>query len=267
MIELSHSEVKKLELDILSSIDSFCEEKGIKYSLAYGTLLGSVRHKGFIPWDDDIDIWMPRPDYIRFVNEFKHDYYLVKSPGINDDNYYLHFAKVFDTRTTLIEATGYKWSLFVDIFPIDGIPGNDEESISFYEKAKEKRKFLNNYRNLVELTQVKPSTPKEFVVRNITKFINLFYSCATLRNQYVHYISQFDFNTSSMCFDCAFGDNHRIITKSEATSIIRGDFENGKYNIFSHYDHILRLIYGDYMQLPPVEERKPRHDFLTYLND
>ena len=119
----------------------------------------------------------------------------------------------------------------------------------------------------MELTQVKPVSIKEFIVRNLTKLANVIYPCMTLRDKYVRFVSKYDFSKSMHCFDCAFGTNLRILQRGMVDTIIKGEFENKKYSIFASYDKLLRLIYGDYMQLPPVEEREPKHNFTAYMND
>ena len=95
--QLTPAEVKATMVDILSDIHHWCETNGTRYYLAFGTLLGAVRHQGFIPWDDDIDIWMPRPDYDRFLKEYRHDHFKAVWAG-NTPDYPLDFAKVHDTR-------------------------------------------------------------------------------------------------------------------------------------------------------------------------
>ena len=97
MTRLSHEEIHPRLTDILIAVDEFCENEGIRYSMAYGTLLGAVRHKGFIPWDDDIDILMPRPDFERFVSSFKHPSYECLYNKRGEDSHFVHFfAKVHD---------------------------------------------------------------------------------------------------------------------------------------------------------------------------
>ena len=104
MKKIETEEMKKLELDMLIDVAKFCDENDIRYYLSGGTLLGAVRHKGFIPWDDDIDISMPRPDYLKFVSTYNgsSEFYQVQSIE-NNDKYWRTFAKVFDTRTYLKE--------------------------------------------------------------------------------------------------------------------------------------------------------------------
>ena len=127
------SEIKKIELDILRAFRSFCEKNSLRYFLAYGTLLGAVRHGGFIPWDDDIDVAMPRTDYERFLKEFRDERYEVYD--LSKKGYFYPFAKLCDTTTVLIEEMSVKNSIgvYIDIFPMDGIADNDQ---SQHSKAK-----------------------------------------------------------------------------------------------------------------------------------
>ena len=132
--ELSKEEIKNIQMEILKSIHLFCVEHNLRYSLAYGTLLGAIRHKGYIPWDDDVDIMMPRPDYERFIKEYSNyeSKYTVQT-HINDPSYFLAFAKVYDNRTELV-IFPTKTGVFVDVFPIDGLPDSEEETQRYYER-------------------------------------------------------------------------------------------------------------------------------------
>lgn len=126
---ISFEEHKKIQLSILRDIDVFCQKNQIKYFLAFGTLLGAIRHKGFIPWDDDIDIAMPRPDYNKFILSFNGmvDNLKVLAPEIDLD-YYAPYANVYDTRTVLEEKgtshLKFEIGVKIDVFPIDGVPTN-----------------------------------------------------------------------------------------------------------------------------------------------
>ena len=129
MQKLSHREIQLYLLDILKAVDSFCVKEGIRYSMAYGTLLGAVRHKGFIPWDDDIDLLMPRPDYERFVSMFGKEpgsryRCLCHKEGVKGDRFVHFFAKVEDVKTKSLQGRGYDYDfgLNIDIFPMDGKP-------------------------------------------------------------------------------------------------------------------------------------------------
>ena len=132
MKEMTHKEVKQLQLDILSSVHDFCDSNGLRYSLAGGTLLGAVRHKGFIPWDDDIDILMPRPDYELFIQKYQKEHHVVQN-YITDKGYFFLFTKIYDDRTTIIEDRT-KTGVCIDVFPVDGLPNkeNSEKDTFFF---------------------------------------------------------------------------------------------------------------------------------------
>ena len=138
---LAPAEIKSLQMEILCSIHNFCVNNNIRYSLAYGTLLGAIRHKGYIPWDDDVDILMPRPDYEKFLKLYPgYNKNHTVQTYINDDSYYLAFAKVYDNRTELI-VFPTRTGVFVDIFPVDGLPDSVELSRRYY---KDKLKLIFN---------------------------------------------------------------------------------------------------------------------------
>ena len=121
--ELSLEEKKKILVSILSEVHNFCDENNLKYFLPGGTLIGAVRHKGFIPWDDDIDIYMPRNDYEKFLCEFNKESERYQVISLKTDGYYLPFGKVIDTKTVLIENvdSDYKMGIYLDIFPLDNL--------------------------------------------------------------------------------------------------------------------------------------------------
>ncbi len=130
---------------ILVDIDKWCADNSILYSLAFGTLIGAVRHHGFIPWDDDIDIWMPRPDYERFIKEYSHEYFKVISYH-ETLGYSLEYAKVHDSRTYVTEAgVDVGWGLSVDVFPVDGIPDRNSGR-KLASKVASTRRLLANQR-------------------------------------------------------------------------------------------------------------------------
>ena len=139
MKELSCDEFKQIQIQILSEIKIFCEKNGLNYYLAYGTLLGAVRHQGFIPWDDDIDIVMPRIDYLKFEKLFKHDRFEFLSIS-KDATYPYHFGKVLDKNTILVEQGETKLDKAKQhtlIQKITNLISTGNDNIS-YKKAVEK---------------------------------------------------------------------------------------------------------------------------------
>ena len=132
MKKIGIEEQKRIQLDILRDVAEFCEKNELQYFLAYGTLIGAVRHQGYIPWDDDIDIWMPEPDYDQFLKSYQSDKYKVIHNG-NTKNYYVNFAKVHDERTRYQEAytrdTGF--GIFIDVFPLHAYGGKWQRLLCF----------------------------------------------------------------------------------------------------------------------------------------
>lgn len=135
MKEISSVALRKIEFDILCDVADFCHQNNIRYYLCGGTLLGCIRHHGFIPWDDDIDIIMPRPDYIRFHSLYnqRQSHYRVHSL-LTDSQWYSTFAEVEDNRTIKVYQGFKKESLGVsiDIFPIDGSPDGEKKRKCFW---------------------------------------------------------------------------------------------------------------------------------------
>ena len=125
MEEIGIDKLKQIQLDMLKDIHAFCVEHDIRYSLAFGTLLGAVRHKGYIPWDDDVDIMMPREDYNRFIRSYGNNIYRIADMSVNPD-YGLPFAKVEDVLTVIEENVegGSVFGIYIDVFPVDYIPDN-----------------------------------------------------------------------------------------------------------------------------------------------
>lgn len=256
MRNISLTEHKKLQLDILKNIHRYCVEKGLNYTLAYGTLIGALRHNGFIPWDDDIDIAMPREDYEKFLREYKHDIYKVHCLE-NDSNYLNAVAKVEDTRT-LIEEDGSTENLgvFVDVFPLDSLfddAGQCEnlfKKITFYRRLLAFRLLTSRYFQewwkrwvFIVGKRFLCFIPKRWIVEKID-------SLAKSGQSEARYWGMF-----------AGGLKFALIDHEDLQHYISHRFEDTDFLILRDYDRWLSQIYGDYMVLPPVEKRKTVHFF------
>ena len=146
MREIQFEEMKKIELNILIYFTEVCEENNLRYYLGGGTLLGAVRHKGFIPWDDDIDVMMPRPDFQKLLSlSINNENYNIIKPGTA--GYYYNFAKLVDTRT-ILEEKGIKridgLGVYIDIFPLDGMPETPDARKKRFKELNSIRKRINN---------------------------------------------------------------------------------------------------------------------------
>lgn len=262
MREVTSDELKAIQLGILDVVHNYCEKNGIHYWLDSGTLLGSIRHKGYIPWDDDIDLGMLRPDYEKFMKHFNRDNERYQFFSNENDPMFLYpFGKVLDTSTILCEA-GSELSINIDIFVFDNVPDDEAEAQKLF-------KIRDCYRQLHELriSGVDPhcrgikrcilqvlnvllkTLPKNFFIKRMVKLCKKYNNASTKR---VGDISGF----SNMACD-RIAVEHRI----------DGEFEGKYYKIPQGYDAWLRNFYGDYMQLPPEEARVSHHTFKAYVHE
>lgn len=281
MKEVLMEEQKKISLEILKSIADFCDKKNIRYYLAYGTMLGAVRHHGFIPWDDDIDIMMPRDDYNKFLSTY-NGYNLNYRVCANDldDKYQYTMAKVFDLRTHLEDFTMWKQypyaGIFVDVFPIDGLPKTSVEQDKLFNHQQflnlllhgscMKYTFSNHYIDSKEsYANIKS------VVRTLLKFIAITLMHPLPTSILVKKIHQdasrysFDQSTNvSVLIDCASGNQREILPREIFSNPKLYDFEQYQFKGIANYDFYLTHLFHNYMEMPPVDRRVPHHNFKVY---
>lgn len=260
MREIFFEELKLLEMDIFLAIDKYCREKSLRYYMAYGTLIGAVRHKGFIPWDDDIDIWMPRSDYMRFMQEFNHDYY--KAYCAEFDPHWPHYiAKVCDERTVIDEGHGDKCGVYVDIFPLDGWPDSPAGIKKHFDRVSNLMRLWSNqhYTKYYSLSECPTIAKKCKAI--IGRFLGLFTDDMFYLRKILAERERYDFCKSqfigTICAPC-------IETFPNNIESIELEFEGTKFLAPKDYDVWLRTIYGDYMQLPPEEQRVSNHGFQAF---
>ncbi len=263
MREINLAQLKEIQLGILRAVAQFCRKNSIRFWLDSGTLLGAVRHKGYIPWDDDIDIGMFRSDYNKMIKTFNqcHDRYQFMCLEI-DDNFYLPHAKVFDRNTILFEPdeNGARIYVNIDVFVFDNAPDNNEMLKRMYDK----RDFYRNvYYVQTGQAAVTGSFLKVFLGKMYIKAVS-----AVGNNYAVHKMAEnskkyagrhtkrvgsFTSYTRMACNKSAF--NHFIDI----------EFEGELYPVPAGYDELLRSYYGEYMRLPPVEKRVSHHSFRAFL--
>lgn len=261
--KINNVEHKQLLLKTLLAFDQFCQSHQIQYSLAYGTMLGAVRHQGFIPWDDDIDIFMLREQYDKFVtlwqqenNQLKKQY---KLWDLNDpENFYIGYVtKFFDTNTELVEhinKRSIKYGIFIDIFPLDNIPSDTTKHKNFLKKHRFYKKMLTHlYRHGAWLNKL--------AKKYSTKIPSIYY--------FIHKIQQLNNANpnSNYIATCTVPDkniNKNIYSRKMFNKIIKLDFEGYQFPVIAEYDHFLKQYYGDYLKLPPKEEQVG-HNVEAYL--
>ena len=267
MRQLTLDEIKKIELDMLIKFNDFCQKRNFRYYLSGGTLLGAVRHKGFIPWDDDIDVCMPRIDYERFVKSFYSETsrLQVKSNILN--NFSAPFAKMVDTYTfvnSTYSSSDIGTNLWIDIFPIDGLPENIELVKNIYEKCSFFRTILSlNDAKLGEGTTTFRKYSK-FLLQPIAKL----YGKKHCIDKIERIAKQYSYNESQYVGAITwglYGVGERML-KADFEKSVEVEFEGYKFPTFSCWDSYLQGLYGDYMQLPPLEKRKT-HDMEVYISE
>ena len=266
--EMTLREVQEFSLEILKEVHDFCVENKIRYSLAYGTLIGAVRHKGFIPWDDDIDIMMPRPDYEKFCKTFSSSRYKVLSSYSPES--YLSFSRVYDDERTTAK-TSIVWAkvpagLWIDIFPVDGAEDDRKKLGRRYAKA-------HTYWSIVFYSRgAKSRMTRGFRLKDNVKilakkvlFLNGIF-LSHFKNKQEKLIQQYKFEECAKWSQLSCPDNKN----AEHSSI--GDFsdfelvpfEKYQFCIIKNYDAILKMTYGDYMTLPPENERVPKQSHIHF---
>lgn len=258
---LSLADVQSTALAVFKKIDSICQEQGLRYWLAFGTLLGAVRHHGFIPWDDDIDLVMPRPDYERFLQYFRdHSESLLPLVAINPiDRPGTPFliTRVSDTTFKMIGEFGdyvEDMGVFVDVYPLDGL-GDD---LSKAEELKSKSQQLVAcytqsggwpfYRDQRPLHRMAKKILNVRLKKPSVYLAEIAELCAT-----------YSFDDSKYVTCLAWVPYFGFAERQHYGQTSRIAFEDAKANIPSAYDDILTLRYGNYMELPPVEDRVPHH--------
>lgn len=263
MKEIDEESFKKLELKLLSNFKQFCDENNLTYYLAYGSLLGAVRHKGFIPWDDDIDITMPRNDYekmIKILKTQKKDFTIF---SYNDPVTYNHyFAKVSDKESQL-ESKYMKdiagLGVFIDVFPMD----------TLYLSKKHQKQLVHKIKriiNMIEINCMQSYWPSTNFIKNLIKYFIYVYAkfkgIEYWMKKYEHLINYYSEIRDTEKKQYLFA--YDILNEDIFIPKIDLEFEGEKYSCPNNYNIYLTSIYGDYKTLPPLEKQIANHDFKTY---
>jgi lipopolysaccharide cholinephosphotransferase len=252
LVPIPFDEVKSVLLEIMTDLDKFCRENGLRYSLAYGTLIGAIRHKGFIPWDDDIDILMPREDYVKLLETYSHPYYVIESQE-KDSSYPLNFAKLCDKRTLSSDQFGNTSSVAVDIFILDGLPAPLEDAERRIGSYKRLSRLWSSQIFTRHLSLRREYGVKKNLLIVEAKLLHVFISEKKVVDKLLHFRSRYSVDKSEFCASitgvCTIYESARML------KYIDWPFEDRTFRVFEDYDYPLRLLFGDYMKLPPESER------------
>lgn len=271
MKELSLEETQKVSLEILKEIARICEEKNLRYVLIYGTLLGAIRHKGFIPWDDDVDIMMPRPDYenlLKYLEQRKEDYENLEIfNNISCSEYPYMITRISDSRYIIDTENekSYGLGIFIDIYPFDGIGDNKIESLSFglkgdilsslcYQSTREKFSFKNTSSSFKAIFKLPAYLyakimGKKYFQKKLSKLANN---------------KNYDDYKYVGCIVWLSGGMRDIFEKEWFDKTLLLPFEDYKFRVPKNYEKVLEHIYGDYMKLPPIDQQIGHHFYRVF---
>lgn len=264
MKRLTREELKQVQMGILDAVQDFCIKNNIVFSIGAGTMLGAVRHKGYIPWDDDIDIYMLREDYEKFERLFPSVYegkYIMKSI-YRDKNWHSNFAKIFDDRTITEQETRSlsSYGVDIDVFPIDSVPDDLEQW----------KKFINRleFRYAICSNKARKVSHKRSLINNVGVVILSIllapFSQSFLRKKLNKYIQRYNNKGFQNVYENSYGYmSKNPFPKSLFSEIIEWEFEDRKYLGFKNADLFLRLKFGNYMELPP-EDKRVQHSEVAY---
>lgn len=263
---LVSAEMKKvwaIEMDLLREFISLCEQHHLQYWVDGGTLLGTIRHKGFIPWDDDLDVWMPREDYDKLLQirpeEIPTPYFL-QTP-LNDEDYYCPFARLRNSNTTGIlisKNNRCNNGIYIDIVPGDGL-----SKIRIIQKLRAVRIQANNIAATAYVFNVNPN----ILTRSIHKILHwpIFrYDPRRVFQKINRISSRIPWREAEQVGDVAFSFypyDRLYHSKKYFETTIQKPFEHMMVNVPGGYDGLLSDLYGDYMTFPPAESQGTQHHF------
>lgn len=254
--------VQMAQLEIAKEIRRVCDENNIQYFLCFGTMLGAVRHQGFIPWDDDMDLGMLRSEYERFLeiapSKLKPEYFL--QTWYSEPGYPLPFAKVRKRNTLYLEGKSGRLKengFFVDIFPFDYHPVTDEQRQTTIKKQKDL------FRTGLMKANYTPWMENGKVVWK-KRIGYLYYQCKALFTSSERIAQEYDslaksFPENDIVYWQEAASGMRKIKKQWCEELAEYSFEGELFKGPKDYDAILTTIYGNYMQLPPEDQRENRH--------
>lgn len=268
--QLTIEQTQAIATDILSIVADICEAQSLRYYLMYGTLIGAVRHKGCIPWDDDIDIMMPRPDHEKLLEYlyahgrdyphlrvFNHDVckeYPYMITRISDDRYVIEMEN----------EKPYGMGAFIDIYPFDGLGNTEKEALQYGMKGDRLSSLC------YQATREHFAVENTASIRKIIKFP--VYLIAKLcgkdlfqnKLQRLAGVKAYDTSKYVGCVVWLSGGRKDIFLKEWFDDTVLSDFGKYMFRIPKKYDQILRHIYGDYMELPPEHQRIGHHYYKIF---
>lgn len=266
MKKLNSKETKQVLLQILVFFDEFCKKNNLRYTLAYGTLLGAARHEGFIPWDDDIDVEMPLSDYRKCLSilekqpiSSRYQLHSMNTELKYNEKYYYPFAKLEDSQTQIhIFKTHDIGGAFIDIFPMTPLPRN-EKLWYFYNKKARLLKIM--------ISGIDGTNRSKF--RNSVSYLEgKIFNYRSIRNSLWNLATKYEtHNSSSYLVDGTWHDykDKNFFPKEWFDSYNTLLFEGYNLSVIENYKEMLKHDYGNWKKLPPRSQRVPHHDYDLFL--
>ena len=248
---LTNDDLKKELIYMLKQLCEYLDSHNLRYSITSGTLLGAVRHKGFIPWDDDIDMGLLREDYDKFVSFLKLDNKIgdnLRGIGFELGETHMPYIKIVNplikTEEKVIDNIYDKGHLWIDVFPFDGVPNFWGKGNTYY-LDKILRKFYEKKRISIEFPQMLGKSKSDILIKRL--------NFDKLTRFYIKECSKFSKKKCDLVRDYTWGN--KSIPRSLFDNILEYNFESLRVKGFADYDKYLSILYGDYMELPPEEKR------------
>ena len=261
---MQSNEIKKLQIDMLVEFAEYCDRNHLHFMLCGGTLLGAVRHKGFIPWDDDVDLMMPRPDYeklLKLAAGKKDISETVEVVSYRLNNGVHPFIKLNDKRTFVEDGfSNYKGGVWIDIFPVDGNFSSKILACIHYKCARILRKLVECQIYDINVEKRKITKLIRYLIHPVLKIIPHNRLCSAL--DAVSRVKAFESSRFAGRVLSGYGTRQKTV-RDNFMNPVPVEFEGHQFPAPSNYDEILTRIYGAYMTLPP-EEQRVSHGITAY---
>ena len=265
--KLSISEVKEIELGLLLKFDQICQQHGLTYYLCGGTLLGAIRHKGFIPWDDDIDVLMPRGDFEKLLEleKMQDSTEIEQIVSWKSGKSIYPFIKLINTNTVLKEkylSEEFTTGVWIDIFPFDGMPDDDRLIAKKFKKIKFYKTILLTAYSEQGTGASWIATAVKMILIPLCKHINTTRLCDKLNT----ISKEYPIEDSPYVGGFLWGYGPQEKMPRTFLESVEVEFEGHKFPAPKCWDYYLTQLYGDYMKLPP-EEKRVFHDFDAWIKE
>lgn len=263
-------DIQRVSLGIMKDIHSFCVANNIRYSLYGGTLLGAIRHKGFIPWDDDIDVGMPRPDYERFISTYHSQlgYKVLAREQKDGADVFIAYARVCDFKETEIVQKTYwttrKTGVWVDIFPLDAVESDYDICVSRLSQIRKVAMEGILYRHSISPISVLPDVKAK--IKRVIEKVQAIKLKGNPYDKLIQMCKQLKWDESDYYANIVFTgygirERHR---KAVWDELLLVPFEDARFYIIGGFDEALKEKFGDYMKLPPKEQQVAKHNAYYY---